>query len=210
PGGAERSLAEMLPHFRRANIQPAVVCLARRREGIHPLVESRGTEVMLLAATSLVRQALALRKIILERRPDIVHTTLFRSDLAGRLAAMGRPVTVLSSLVSTDYDSARFRDPSVGRVRIRVTRLLDSWSARHLTDHFHAISGAVKAQAARPARNRRGDRGRRPAGPRKGPATPRSGLSGSCLPLDPGSFSSSPAAPAMTRRNWVDCARTLS
>lgn len=74
PGEAERSLAEMLPHFRRANIQPAVVCPGRRREEIHPPVESRGTEVMLLAATSLVRLVIALRKIILERRPDIVHT----------------------------------------------------------------------------------------------------------------------------------------
>src|SRR5262249_16944316 len=57
---------------------------------------------------------------------------------------------VLSSLVNTTYDPARRADPNVRAWRLAAVQAVDGWTARHLTDHFHAITRAV-ADAARAA-----------------------------------------------------------
>jgi glycosyltransferase involved in cell wall biosynthesis len=45
------------------------------------------------------------------------------------------------------YDPARLADPNVRPWKLQAARLLDGWTARHLTDHFHAVSWAVKSAA---------------------------------------------------------------
>jgi glycosyltransferase involved in cell wall biosynthesis len=146
-GGAERSLAEMLPGLAGSGIQPMIACLYRRQEGIEADVLAGGERVRFVGSTDLARQVRAIRAMIESDRPAIVHTTLFRSSLVGRLAAVGTPTMVLTSLVSTNYDPARFRDPNVRPLALRGVRLIDGWTARHLTDHFHAITHAVKRSA---------------------------------------------------------------
>ena len=51
--------------------------------------------------------------------------------------------------MNTSYDPARGRDPRVRPWRLRLVRRVDGWTARHLTDRFHAITHAVKADAVR-------------------------------------------------------------
>jgi glycosyltransferase involved in cell wall biosynthesis len=82
----------------------------------------------------------------------MVHTTLFESDLAGRFGSAGLGVPVVSSLVNTSYDPVRLGDPNVRATRLRLARMVDGWTARHLTDHFHAITHAVKEAAVRDLR----------------------------------------------------------
>jgi glycosyltransferase involved in cell wall biosynthesis len=53
----------------------------------------------------------------------------------------------LSSIVNTSYDSARLADPNVRPWRLHAARLVDGWTSRNLTDHFHAVSLAVKDAA---------------------------------------------------------------
>jgi len=78
-----------------------------------------------------------------------METTLFHADIAGRLAALGTTTRVVSRLVNTDYDPVRFGDPTVGRVRLWLARVLDGWTARHLTHRVYANSEAVRVAAAR-------------------------------------------------------------
>jgi glycosyltransferase involved in cell wall biosynthesis len=55
-------------------------------------------------------------------------------------------------LVNTDYAEIRWSDPNLNKIKFRLARLLDSWTARYLTTHIHANSNAVRAAAIRDLR----------------------------------------------------------
>ncbi|MDP8957610.1 MAG: glycosyltransferase [Actinomycetota bacterium] len=167
-GGAERSLAEMLPRLVDQGIDLTVACFYRREEGVEEILLSRGSDIRFLGSPHLAGRVRSLRRLLQETRPHLLHTTLFEADLAGRLAAIGTGVPVLTSLVNTTYDPARLADPRVKRLRLEVVRLLDRWTSRHLTTHFHAVSHAVKDAACQalgiePERITVIERGRDPA-----------------------------------------------
>lgn len=146
-GGAERSLAEALPHLRRGGVDPVVVCLEPVREGILHEVLAESFDVRFLHGRRLPSWTLELRRIVRAEQPEVVHTVLFEADIVGRVAAAGTPAAVITSLVNTSYDRARLGDPRVPRARLQAVRLIDGWTARHLTDHFHAVTEAVKRSA---------------------------------------------------------------
>ena len=148
-GGAEHDLAEYLPQLAAANITPIVVALRRRHEGVEADIVRQKFDVRFLDGVGMISCLLALRRIIRTERPDFIHTVLFHSDLVGRLAAIGTGVKVVSSLVNTDYNAVRFRDPNIRAFRLRIARMFDGWTARHLTAHIHANSNAVRAAAIR-------------------------------------------------------------
>jgi glycosyltransferase involved in cell wall biosynthesis len=148
-GGAERSLAELLPRLSDAGIDPIVVCLRRRREGVEGDLVSAGFDVRFLKGSNLATRVVELRRIIQREQPDLVHTSLVQASILGRLAAARESVPVLTSLTSTPYAPVRLRDPMIHRVPFAAVRTIDGWSARHLTDHFHAISRAVGTAAVR-------------------------------------------------------------
>jgi len=155
-GGTERSLVELLPLLRTVGVQPMVACLTRRSEGVEAEARRSGFEPRFLPTGGLFTQVRALRRLVRELRPDLVHSALFRSNLVARLArpglrAGGRPVPVLNSLVNTPYEPVRFRDPAVAAGKLRLVRLVDAGTAR-LADHFHAVSEAVRAAAVRDLR----------------------------------------------------------
>ena len=150
-GGAERDLAERLPWLSHHDIVPIVASLRRRQEGVQRDIELQGFDVRFLNS-GFVSRILALRRIIRAEQIDLVHTVLFHSDIVGRLAAAGTQTKVLSSLVNVDYDKVRLNDPNIRAIRFRLARLIDSWTARHLTDHIHANSNAVKTAAVRDLR----------------------------------------------------------
>ena len=147
-GGTERSLAEMLPPLTAAGVEPEVVCLFRR-EGCHAAVEAAGAPVTVLDAHGWTGRLRELRRHLGERQPDLVHTMLFRTDLLGRLAAAGTGVPVLGSLVGTPYAPTRLRDPRIDPRRLGLARRADSWTARRLCRHFHAVSRTVAEAAVR-------------------------------------------------------------
>jgi glycosyltransferase involved in cell wall biosynthesis len=147
-GGAGRSIAELAIELRDHEIEPIVVCFARDRHGLEDEVERAGVEVVVLDAESLAAGVRRLRAIIRSRRPDVVHTTLYTADQAGRLAAWGTGVPVLSSIVNPTHDPAMLREGGPAWRR-RVLWAFDGWTARHLTAHFHAITHAVARSAVR-------------------------------------------------------------
>ena len=170
-GGAERSLAEMLPHLERRGIRTVVACLYRRTEGVQDQVLASGGDVRFLEGGRPSR-ILALRRLIRSERPDVVHTAIFEATIAGRLAAAGTGVPLITSLVSTPYDPVRLRDPNVSRWKLRAVRTIDAWTGRHLTTRFHAISRAVRDAAVRDLGVQAGTRHGDPSGARAGEARP--------------------------------------
>ncbi len=143
-GGAERSLAEMLPELDRLGVDPLVVCLRRAEHDVEDQIRGR-FDLRYLASRRFPGKVAEVRRIIRAERPHLVHTTLLESDLVGRLAARGTRVPVLTSLVNTSYDPIRRSDPRIRPWVFRGIQSIDGWTARHLTEHFHAITGAVKA-----------------------------------------------------------------
>lgn len=146
-GGAERSLAESIVPLRRRGIDMRIACFHRRAEGVHDEVVRSGTAVTVIPETTWSGRSEALRQLVQAERTDVVHTTLFDADIAGRLAARGNRVPLLSSLVNTSYDRQRLADPNVGRLRLAGARLVDGVTARRYGNRFHAISTTVRDAA---------------------------------------------------------------
>lgn len=142
-GGAERSLAELLPYFHDAGIETTIACLRARSIGVESDVRLTGCDLLFLPSGGRVAWIRAFRRLIRKTRPDLVHTTLFDSHLVGRLAAAGTGVPVLSSLVGTPYVSQRQADRNLNRFGFFLVQAVDGWTSRHLTTHFHAITRAV-------------------------------------------------------------------
>lgn len=145
-GGAERSLAELLPGLVAAGIEPTVVCLRRREGGVEGEVLAQGFDVRFLPGGT-AGQVRALRRVIRETSPALIQTTLAAATLTGRFAAAGTGVPVLTSLVNQSYGPERMADPHVRRSAVRAIRTVDGWTSRHLTTHFHAITDAVRRWA---------------------------------------------------------------
>lgn len=143
-GGAERSLLEFLPRLAASGVRPVVVCLRQGQVGFEDELFAQGWDVRMLTGRSRLGAIRALRRLIREIRPALVYTALFDADLAGRVASIGLDVPVVTNLVNTAYDPARAADPKVDARKLALVRIIDGFTARHLTDHFHAISEAVK------------------------------------------------------------------
>lgn len=148
-GGAERSLSELLPCLERDGVYPTVVCLRRAGEGVESSSIDRGMDVRFLPAGGWPSQVRHLRAMVVKERPDLVHTTIFEADVAGRVASIATSVPVMTSLVNTSYDPVRLRDPNVRAWKLQAVRRIDGLTARRCTTHFHAISRAVKDAAVR-------------------------------------------------------------
>ncbi|HEY7661158.1 MAG TPA: glycosyltransferase family 4 protein [Actinomycetota bacterium] len=166
-GGAERSLAELLPDLEPNGIEPTIACLRHRDGGVEPQVLEQGHDVRFLPSGRLAKIR-AVRGMIRDTSASLVYTSLVGASLVGRLAAAGTGVPVLTSLVNQSYSRERMADPHVKTVAVRGIRLVDGWTARHLTTHFHAITHAVKRSASEtlgvpPERITVVERGRDPA-----------------------------------------------
>jgi len=147
-GGTEQSLAAMLPYLLQAGIKPIIACFNHYpKEGVEDQVLRQGFDVRFLCGKGFISRVRELRRLIQLERPDLIHTALFKADVIGRLAAMGSSTAVMTSLVSLPYDPVRFRDPDINPSKLRGVQLVDAWTARYLTTHFHAVSHAAKAAA---------------------------------------------------------------
>jgi glycosyltransferase involved in cell wall biosynthesis len=150
-GGAERSLVELLPFYRAAGIEPTIACL-RSMSHYAEEVRAQGYALRFLSSRTLRGWIPELRRLIGDEQPDLVHTTIFESNIAGRVAALGTGVPVLTSLVNLAYEPVQARDPNVSPFSFAAVRTLDGTTARWMTSHFHAITEAVKASAVRTLR----------------------------------------------------------
>jgi glycosyltransferase involved in cell wall biosynthesis len=146
-GGAERSLADMLPGLARANITSKVVYFHRHQVSLENLFLAQGADLHFLGQPGVFQRVAALRRLIQMERPDVVHTVLFESNIIGRLASIGQRTVVLSSLVNTSYDPIRLKNSDINALKLSVVRIIDAFTARYLTTHFHAITEAVKKAA---------------------------------------------------------------
>jgi glycosyltransferase involved in cell wall biosynthesis len=141
-GGAEQSLVAMAPHLGGHGVQLEVATL-HDRPGLEDELVEAGVDVSCLAGgggrAGWVLRAARLAK---QRRPDLVHTTLFESDLVGRLAATLSRTPVVSSLVNAAYGPEQRAAPGMSALRLSSARALDVVTAQRVA-RFHAITSSI-------------------------------------------------------------------
>jgi glycosyltransferase involved in cell wall biosynthesis len=141
-GGAERSLAALAPEYRRLGVRLDVAYL-HERDGLAEDLRAAGAALFSLAegggrigwtrrASSLVR----------ERKPDLLHTTLFESDIVGRLASVAAGTPIVCSLVNAAYGREQLENPALRPWKVRAAQFADVVTARRVR-RFHAVSASV-------------------------------------------------------------------
>jgi glycosyltransferase involved in cell wall biosynthesis len=147
PGGAERSLASMAPSLINFGVGLHVAYLVER-PGVHEELRRAGATVTSVSSGTMPGRIGELRGIIRAERPDLVHTTLFEADVAGRAAAWLGGVPVVSSLVNVAYGPEQRPDRGLSRVKLEGARLVDAVSARAAV-RFHALTQHVAQSMGR-------------------------------------------------------------
>ncbi len=148
-GGAERSFLELLPALVELEVRLQFACFDRRPLGVEAEILELGAQVDILESSNVFGRVRGLRRLIAQNSPDLIHTTLFQSDLIGRLGNIAQRPPLMTSIVNTTYDRARRADPRVSRWKLEVARSVDGLGARHLTDHFHALTESAADDAVR-------------------------------------------------------------
>ena len=142
PGGAERSLAALTPHYRDLGIKLDVATLVET-DGLQDEIQAGGAELFSVGpAGGRIGQARRFADLVRYRRPDLVHTTLFESDVVGRVGARVARTRVVSSLVNEAYGPEHAAEPGIRPSRLRAAQALDAFTAR-ATVRMHAVSGRV-------------------------------------------------------------------
>lgn len=148
-GGAERSLLALAPHLATAGIELTIAYFVVRPSDNAEAYSRAGVEVVHLPSPTHLGRMRAVRQLIKQLEPDVVHTTLFDADQIGRLAAWGLPARVITSLTSANYDVERRSDPTYRWGRVELVRWFDGLTVRHLTVGAHAVSNSARQSAAR-------------------------------------------------------------
>jgi len=141
-GGAEKSLAALAPFYAQRGIELDVTYL-KATAGLQAELEAGGARLHCAAgsggrAGNVRRIAAHLR----DRRPDLVHTTLFEADVAGRIAATLTRTPVVSSLVNVQYGPEHYSAPQIKSWRLKAAQIADVTTARAAT-RMHALTAHV-------------------------------------------------------------------
>ena len=140
PGGAETSLAAMASRLVAGGIELHVAYF-HDRPGVQAQIEEAGATLHLLGPGSGRRDRVGrVRAIIRELHPDLVHTTIFEADLAGRIAARLEHVASSTTLSAELYGPTHVR--TLPTVKVRAAQLADIATAQ-LARRFHATGHDV-------------------------------------------------------------------
>jgi len=140
PGGAETSLAEMAPGLVARGVDLHVLPLGPRLD-LAPRLELAGAVVHSRASRSgRPGNIHAVLQVARRVKPALVHTTLFESDVAGRVAARMLSLPSSTSLVSDSYGPPHYAEMSTAK--LHAARVVDAATARFAT-RFHAITAAI-------------------------------------------------------------------
>jgi glycosyltransferase involved in cell wall biosynthesis len=141
-GGAETSLLEVVPALASRGVRTSVVTVVADDRVLEDRVSALGITRTRLRRRDPLSLVLELRNVIWTERPDIIHTTLLFSNLAGRIAARTLRIPVVTTLANQDYGPEHRANSRYGAWAVRAVHAADLITAP-LTTRFHAVSGDV-------------------------------------------------------------------
>ncbi|MFJ4681345.1 glycosyltransferase family 4 protein [Kitasatospora sp. NPDC088783] len=148
-GGAEQGLVAMAPLLVRSGVELHVAFLKESPGGFQEELRAAGAGVRAVAGGSRGARAAGLRAEFRRLRPDLVHTTLYESDVLGRAAAFAARVPVVSSLVNSAYGPEHLHARGLSPWKVRAAQAVDAVTAQGVR-RFHALTEHVaEVMAAR-------------------------------------------------------------
>ncbi|WP_280718960.1 glycosyltransferase family 4 protein [Kitasatospora sp. MAP5-34] len=147
-GGAQQGLVSMAPQLLRAGVRLDVAYLAESSGGFQAELTAAGASVFGVHRPNRARTAVALRRLVRERRPELVHTALHESDVLGRAAALAAGTPVVSSLVNPWYGTEHLHARGQRPWQVRAAQAADAATAQG-TRRFHALSKYLAGVMAR-------------------------------------------------------------
>jgi len=143
-GGAEKSLVAITSMFK--TITPVFVQVYPG-SGLKDLLLSNNIEVydLQIEAGYNFNEALSkLKPLVQEIQPDIIHTTLFKSDIIGRKLKKHYNVPLVNSLVNNSYIKQRYNNLDfISKVKLYLVQQYDSFTSKNV-DLFISNSRAIK------------------------------------------------------------------
>lgn len=142
-GGAEKSLVDIAINNPKVE---SIFITIYKGDSLVSLLEKNNVEVHQLNNSfryefkTVVTQLLPIIDVI---KPDIIHSTLFRSDIIARKLKKYRNIPLISSFVNNTYLSERYRTLSLlGKVKLYGCQLIDKWSSNKV-DLFISNSSTI-------------------------------------------------------------------
>ncbi|MGN6242379.1 MAG: glycosyltransferase [Motilibacteraceae bacterium] len=146
-GGAETSLAQVLPHLQRAGIRNTVLTLRPHHRGSRVAeLRAAGVEVVELEAPSLRQALVPVRRALAALGPDLVHATLFDATVTSLPAARTLGVPAVCSIVNAMHSPEAAVREKRGWVRLGL-RAIDAVLLRTCAHQVHAITGFAAESA---------------------------------------------------------------
>jgi glycosyltransferase involved in cell wall biosynthesis len=141
-GGAETSLLEMIPGLASRGVDTSIVTLFPDDGALERRLDALGVRRVRLKERGPLGASLELRGLISSERPDLVHTTLFFANLAGRIASRAVHIPVVTTLANGDYGPEHQANSRYGPFGVRTAYVADLITVP-LTTRFHAVSMAT-------------------------------------------------------------------
>ena len=152
-GGAEMSLLEISSRLQA--FTPVVCVLTSRNSDLKEAFLKKHVEIVNLDVNPKlwwIEGTRKLKQIIDSVRPDIVHATLFKSEIVTRIALWRSGIPHIGSFVNDSYANNRYKHQGfIRNMKLNVVRLADAITARYVT-HFMSISQAIAESNAKALR----------------------------------------------------------
>jgi glycosyltransferase involved in cell wall biosynthesis len=143
-GGAERSLLEISSRLKK--FSPIVCVLDPRKSDLKAQFLLRKIPLIELNVRSRfwwIEGVIKLKKTLAEVKPDLVHATLFKSELVTRLTLFGTTIPHIGSFVNDSYSRNRYSHQSfIRNVKLNFIRLIDGITAQSVP-RFMAITQTI-------------------------------------------------------------------
>lgn len=145
PGGAETSLAAMASGLIKSGIDLHVLPLGTRRDLSRQLEEAGAKVHARTRRAGRIGSIQTVLDVARDIRPALIHTTLYESDVMGRIAARLLDVPSSTSIVNDSYGSAHYRESN--RAKLHAAQALDAATGKFAT-RFHFITAAIAETVA--------------------------------------------------------------
>lgn len=143
-GGAEISVLEVVKNLKKFD---SIVCVVYRGE--HSLkgeFEAAGAKLYFFNISKRFGFGdgiKALKKVVEEEKPDLVHTTLFKSEIIGRMVVPSLKIPLIGSLISDTYGKERYALVSWReRLKLNMYKILNRFTANR-PDIYISVSKAI-------------------------------------------------------------------
>jgi len=149
-GGAETSLLEISSRLQK--FVPVVCVLYPKKSDLRDQFLQRGIAIMELDVESSfwwIEGVKKLKRVVATVKPDIVHSTLYKSEIVTRLALHGKKIPHIGSFVNDSYAGNRYKHQSVVQnIKLNFVRLIDAITAQWV-GQFMSITKTIAGTNAK-------------------------------------------------------------